>query len=340
MKVDAPLRELPLDKIGEEAKRLENLGFDGVWTFETTRDPFLPLVAVALATERMNIGTNIAVAFARTPFSMAQTVWDLQRASSGRLLLGLGTQVKAHVERRFSSTFEHPAARITDYIHCLRAIWNTFQSGAKPDYQGPFYQFKLINAFFNPGPIEQPEIQVYLAGVNPRMARAAGEAADGFSVHPMHSPGYLRDVVRPAIDEGAKTRGKSVNDLVLVADTFVVRGSDEKARAKSEAMIRQQVALYGSTPSYRAFLEYHGHLETGKKLTTAMREGRLADMPGLVSDDLLNAVAISEADGDLATLISNRYAGGLIQRFGFYDHIGAEHGEAAWRAFISAIQAS
>ena len=339
MKVDAPLRELPLEQVGDEAKRLEGLGFDGLWTFETKRDPFLPLVAAALATDRMNLGTNIAVAFARSPYSMALTAWDLQRASHGRLLLGVGTQVKAHIERRFSMPFEHPAARVTDFIHCMRAIWNTFQTGERPHYDGRFYRFKLLNDFFNPGPIEHPDIQIYLAGVNPRMARAAGEAADGFSIHPMHSPAYLRDVVRPAIDEGARTCGKSVSDLVLVADTFVVRGSDERQRAKSEAAVRQQVAFYASTPSYRRFLEYHGHFDTGKQLSALMREGRLAEMPRLVSDDLMSAVAVSEADGDVAALIRERYAGDLIQRFGLYDSVTTGQGEERWRAFVAAVQA-
>ena len=176
MYLDAPLRNLPLADVADEARRLERMGFGALWSFETSRDPFLPLLQVALATERLRMGTNIAVAFARTPFSMAMAAWDLQRASGGRLFLGLGTQVRAHVERRFSAQFDHPAARVTDYICCLRAIWETFQTGAKPDYEGPFYRFKLMNEMFTGGPIDRPHIPVFLAGVNPRMARAAGEA--------------------------------------------------------------------------------------------------------------------------------------------------------------------
>lgn len=335
---DAPLRDLSLDRVADQARHLERLGFDGVWSFETTNDPFLPLLQVALSTERLKLGTNIAIAFARSPFSMAMTAWDLQRASAGRLLLGLGTQVRAHVERRFSMPFEHPAARITDYIHCLRAVWSTFQTGAKPDYEGRFFRFKLINDFFNPGPIDHPDIPVYLAGVNARMARAAGEAADGFCVHPMHSRDYLREVVRPAIDEGARTRGKSVEDIVLVADAFVVLGKTESERRRSEQAVRQQIAFYGSTPSYRSFLEYHGHAETGKQLSALMREGRIGEMSKLVSDDLLAEVAVSEADGDLATLIRERYAGGIVQRVAAYESIGEETDEAERRAFIRRVR--
>jgi len=335
MHIDAPLRSIPLSEVGDEAQRLERMGFGALWSFETSRDPFLPLLQVALNTERIRVGTNIAVAFARTPFSMAMTAWDLQRASGGRLFLGLGTQVRAHVERRFSAQFDHPAARVTDYIHCLRAIWDTFQSGAKPDYEGPFYRFKLINEMFTGGAIDHPHIPVFLAGVNPRMARAAGEAADGFSVHPMHSPDYLREVVRPAIDEGARTRGKTVADIELVTDCFIVEGSTEPERRRAEQRVRRQIAIYASTPSYRGFLEFHGYPDIGKQLSACMREGRLEEMPALISDELLGVVALSQADGDLADQIRQRYAGGLVQRVLFYEPVPADADKESMRGFVA-----
>jgi probable F420-dependent oxidoreductase len=332
--LDAPLRSIPLAEVGDEARRLERMGFGALWSFETSRDPFLPLLQVALATDRIGLGTNIAVAFARTPFSMAMTAWDLQRASRGRLMLGLGTQVRAHVERRFSTQFDHPAARVTDFIHCLRAIWNTFQTGAKPDYEGPYYRFKLMNEMFTGGAIDHPDIPVFLAGVNPRMARAAGEAADGFSVHPMHSPDYLREVVRPAIDEGARTRGKTVEDIVLVTDCFIVRGGTERERSRAEQGVRRQIAIYASTPSYRGFLEFHGYPDIGKQLSALMREGRVEEMPALISDELMAVVALSEADGDLANQIRERYTGDLVQRVLFYEPVPADADEQSMRDFI------
>ena len=210
MKLDTQMRDFAFGAIGAEAQRFERMGFDCVWTFEAAHDPFLPLAMSAAATERIHIGTNISVAFGRSPFTMAQVAWDLQKGSHGRFHLGVGTQVRAHVERRFSMPFQHPAARVTDYIRCVRAIWDTFQNGTRPSYQGPFYQFKLMNPFFNPGPIEHPDIPIYLAGVNPRMCRAAGEVADGFHVHPMHTVSYLKDIVRPALDEGARVVGADV----------------------------------------------------------------------------------------------------------------------------------
>jgi len=339
MKFDAALADVALGDVAEEGKRYERLGFDGVWTSETRHDPFFPLLQMALATERLELGTNIAVAFARTPFSMAMTAWDLQRASRGRLLLGIGTQVRAHVERRFSAEFDHPAARVCDYIRCMRAIWHSFQTGAKPDYDGRFYRFALISDFFNPGPIDYPRIPVFLAGVNPRMARAAGEAADGFNVHPMHSPQYLREVVRPAIDEGRGARGEPVEDFTLLAQCFVVRGADETQRRRAEEAVRRQVAFYASTPSYRTFLEFHGHLELGKRLSALVREGRLDEMGPLVTDELLAAVAISEADGDLAEQIRRRYAGDLVQRVLLYEPVSRDTDEAAMRAFVRRVRA-
>ena len=340
MYFDAPMQEdVHLSEAGSEAARIERIGFDAIWSFEISHDPFFPLLEAALATERIRIGTNIAVAFARTPFSMAISAWDLQAVSQGRLLLGLGTQVRPHVERRFSAEFDHPAARIVDYIDCLRAIWSTFQTGARPSYEGRFYRFTLINDFFNPGPIDDPDIPVYLAGVNPRMAIAAGETADGFNVHPMHSPQYLREVIHPALAEGAQRRGRSARALSLLASCFVVRGATESERRRSESAVRRRIAFYASTPGYRKFLEFHGEIDVAKRLSALMRERRFDEMPDLVSDNLLCAVAASEADGELAQSLRARYAGSLIQRVMLYEGVPPDADEQHWRTFVASVQA-
>ncbi len=338
MKIDSLLAAALPDEVAQRAQALERDGFDCAWTFEAAHDAFFPLAYAAQATTRLEIGTNIAVAFARTPFSTAQIAWDLQRNSKRRFRLGLGTQVRQHVERRFSAAFEHPAARVTDYIRCVRAIWNTFQTGARPDYQGPYYQFKLINDFFNPGPIERPDIPIYLAGVNARMCRAAGEVADGFHVHPVHTVPYLREVVRPALDEGAKIRGKSVADLELYSPVFVVTGETEAQRASMESAVRRQIAFYASTPSYAAVLEFHGHGALGKQLGQLMREGRLDEMGPMLPDALLDEIVVFATPGELGARLRARYDG-VLDRISLYSTLGGEGGFTQWRALVSVIHA-
>lgn len=336
MKIDTLMPPAPPAEIARQAQTFEAQGFDCVWTFEATSDAFIPLAHAAAATERLEIGTNIAVAFARSPFSMAQIAWDLQRDSGGRFRLGLGTQVRPHVERRFSMPFDRPAARVTDYIRCVRAIWDTFQNGTKPAYEGEFYQFRLINPFFNPGPVDHPDIPVYLAGVNPRMCRAAGEVADGFHVHPMHSAGYLRDVVRPAIDEGAKANGRSVADLELYSPVFVVTGETQAETDAIEQLVRSQVGFYGSTPNYAPVLEYHGHGALAKQLNGLMREGKMQEMAAAIPDSLLEEVAIVAPPGEIGARMRERYAG-ILDRVSLYLVMDGRTEFRRWDELVTAI---
>jgi probable F420-dependent oxidoreductase len=338
MKIDMGLRGHDLRALGGEAAAYERLGIDGLWSYETAHDPFLPLLVAAQTTKRVSLGTGIAVAFARSPFATAQTAWDLQRASGGRLLLGLGTQVRAHVERRFSAAFEHPAARIVDYISCIRAIWNTFQNGTRPAYEGRFYRFTLISDFFNPGPIEHPRIPISLAGVGWRMARAAGEVADGFHVHPLHSKGYLRDVVRPAIAEGARGARRDPAEIDLITSVLIVTGESDAERAAAERYARQQIAFYASTPSYRPFLAYHGFEALGRALSGLARDGRFADMAAHVPDALLEAVAVSATPARLGEAIRARYEDDLAQRVYPYAALPADDPEGRIAALVAGIK--
>ena len=335
-RLDTQLRDFDAREVPIQAQRFEDLGFDGVWTFEAAHDPFLPLVLAAAATNRLELGTNITVAFARSPFAVAQTAWDLQRASNGRFHLGLGTQVRAHVERRFSMPFERPAARITDYIRCVRAIWQTFQTDARPAYEGEFYQFRLINPFFNPGPLEHPDIPIYLAGVNERMCRAAGEVADGFHVHPVHSVGYIRDVIQPAIAAGAASAGRPAADVALYAPVFAVMGETPEQRAESEAEVRRQIAFYGSTPNYRAVLEYHDCGDIAKQLSVLVRQGEFEAMARLIPDSLMEAVAIAATPDDLGQALRERYQG-VLDRVSLYFPIQASDPDARWRQFVQSF---
>lgn len=339
LKIDTQLRGYDLRTLAGMAGRLEEMGFDAAWTFEAAQDPFLPLLVAANATDRLEIGTNVAVAFARSPFATAQAAWDLQKASRGRFHLGLGTQVRAHVERRFSMPFDHPAARVTDYIHCLRAIWDSFQNGTKPDYQGPFYQYRLLNPFFDPGPIEHPEIPIYLAGVNPLMCKAAGEAADGFHAHPMHTVGYLNDVVKPAIEEGARTRGKTIDDIVIQTMVWVVTGDDQAARDKALEGVRREVAFYASTPNYRPVLEHLGFADLGKELSKMMRAGDLDAMPAKLPDAVLDQVAVvADKPADAGRLLAERYRG-VLHRVTPYKPVPEADPVEKWQAFTRAVKA-
>ena len=338
MKIDTLLPATSVADSAAKAAQYEQMGFDGVWTFEAAHDAFLPLSHAAVATKTLEVGTNIAVAFARTPFSMAQISWDMQKNSGGRFHLGLGTQVRAHIERRFSAEFDHPAARVTDYIRCLRAIWQCFQNGSKPDYEGEFYKFKLMNQFFDPGPIDNPEIPIYLAGVNPRMCRAAGEVADGFHVHPMHTASYLAEVVRPAINEGAKLRDASVDDMTLYSPVFVITGNNQKEMDELEKTVRQQISFYATTPSYGAVLNHHGYGDLGKKLAGMMREGKMDEMGQAIPEDFLEQVAIIAPPGEIGQRMRERYDG-VLDRVSLYMTMGGDAEFSDWENLIKQIHA-
>jgi probable F420-dependent oxidoreductase len=317
---------------GETAREAEELRFDGLWTSETKHDSFLPLALAASATERMRLGNSVAIAFSRSPMVTAQLAWDLQALSGGRFALGLGTQVRAHVERRFSMPFDKPATRLADYIRALRAIWGAFQGDGRLDYRGEFYQHTLLSPFFDPGPIEHPEIPVYIAGVNTRLARLAGELCDGFHVHPFHSPEYVRGTVKPAIAEGAQAEGRDPESVELATSAFVISGSASETAEQREA-VRQQVAFYASTPTYRTVLEAHGWEEVGDRLSGLAREKRWEEMPREISDDMVSAFAVEAAPNELGAALRERYEG-LIHRVSLYTPFVPGKNEDFWRAVL------
>lgn len=339
MKFDAQLGVYDFTEVPQEAQRLEGLGLDALWTFETSHEPFIPLAFAATATERIQLGTNIAVAFARTPMAAAMAAWDLSRASGGRFKLGLGTQVRAHIERRFGAAFDRPAARVKEYIQCVRAIWDNWQNGSKPDFEGEFYRFRLMNPFFNPGPIDHPRIPIYLAGVNPTILRTAGEVADGVHVHPFHSVRYLKEVARPAIDEGARRQGKSVEDLELYAPVFAITGFNGEEISQREAFVRQQIAMYASTPSYRVMMELHGWLPAAEKLSKMVRLGEWDAISAEISDEMMDTFAVSAPPEKLPALLRERYAG-LLDRVSLYYPLPREDPAERWREFVEAFHSA
>src|SRR3712207_1114868 len=259
MKLDASLgtRGGYLRSAGETARVAEDLGFAGLWTSETRHDAFLPLAIAANETERIDLGTSVAIAFSRSPMEVAQTAWDLQDLSGGRFILGLGTQVRAHVKRRFSMPWERPVARLREYILSLRAIWGSFQGEGALSFEGEFYRHTLMTPFFNPGPIENPEVPVYIAGVNTSLARLAGELCEGFHVHPFHSPEYVRRTVKPAIAEGAQREGRYPDEVELTTTVFVVTGQSGAEIEEQREEMRAQISFYASPPTYRTRSEEH-----------------------------------------------------------------------------------
>lgn len=305
MKLDVNILAPNLLDVPNLARAAEDVGFDCLWTSETQHDPFLPLALAAAHTTRIRLGTAIAVAFARSPTVIAQTAWDLQRASRGRFILGLGTQVKAHIERRFGMAWDAPAPRLREMILAIRALWRAWQGDGAINFRGEFYKITLMTPFFNPGPIEHPDIPIFIAGVNEHLCRVAGEVCQGFHVHPFHTVEYIRQIVLPNIAQGATQAKRTRADLELSSTIFVA--TDE---AEREA-VRAQIAFYASTPSYKSVLDVHGWGDINKKLGRLAARQRWDEMPALVSDELLDAVAILAPPEEIPARIHARYAGVL-----------------------------
>lgn len=292
------------------------MGYAGFFTAETQHDPFLPIVSAAPAAPDLEYGTAIALAFPRSPMVTAMISWDLARMTRGKFLLGLGTQVKAHITRRFSTEWGSPGPRLRDYILALRAIWDTWQNAVPLKYDGDFYKFSLMTPFFNPGPIPHPEVPIYIAGVNEYLSRLAGELCQGFHVHPFHTTAYLDSVVLPNIDAGAKRAGRSLDDVDRVTTVFVMTGADDSEVEQAMAGVRQQISFYASTPSYRPVLEASGW-EFGEKLHSMSRRGEWDKMPAEVPDEAVLSVGVAAPVDRLAEAIKDRY-GTRVQRVGFY----------------------
>jgi probable F420-dependent oxidoreductase len=307
----------PLRDVAGLARAAEEIGFAALWTPETGHNPFLPLALAAEHSQRLGLGTAVAIAFPRSPMVTAQIAWDLAAFSGGRFTLGLGTQVRAHIERRFSAPFDQPVARLRDYILALRAIWNSFQGGARLSYRGEFYQHTLMTPFFNPGPIDHPAIPIYIAGVNSRLAQLAGELCDGFHAHPLTTAKYLREQLRPQIAAGAAKAGRDPSACVVAGSAFVITGHDSETTERSRAFVKQQIAFYASTPTYRPVLACHGWESVGEALSQLASQQRWGEMPALVHNEMLAALAVEAPPERLGAALRERFDG-LLDRVGLY----------------------
>ena len=325
-----------LRNVGDDARRAEAEGFDGVFTAETSHDPFFPLVLAAEHTSTLELGTGIAVAFARNPMTMANIGWDLQRFSGGRLMLGLGSQIKPHITRRFSMPWSSPAARMREFVLAMRAIWAAWAGEAKLDFNGDFYQHTLMTPFFNPGPIPEGPPRVFLAAVGERMTEVVGEVCDGMLVHGFTTERYLREVTLPALERGTAKAGRSLADVELSLPAFVVTGHDEASMDAAAAGVRQQIAFYGSTPAYRGVLELHGWGDLQGELNVLSKEGRWKEMGALIDDEILATFAVVAEPQDVAAGLLSRF-GDVVGRLSFYAPYAAPEG--FWAPVVADLKA-
>ncbi len=331
MHIDASLPPTSLTAIPAIARAAEALGFDALWSTETMHDPFLPGALIAEHTQRLHFGTAVAIAFARSPATLAYTAWDLAQASAGRFILGLGTQVKAHIERRFGMPWpDSVVGKLREQIAAIRAFWHTWQTGERLNFRGEYYKLTLMSPFFNPGPISHPQIPIYIAGVNTGLARLAGEVADGFHVHPLHSAQYLREMILPAIHEGANRAGRKREHIQVSISAFVATSP------KESAFVRSQIAFYASTPSYRPVMALHGWQETAEHLSALAARGEWGEMPALITDEMLNTFAVVAAPADLPAALSEKYRN-LADRLGLYIPFVPGERDAFWQSLLNQI---
>ena len=311
MRVIYHLNSQDVRAVPSEAAWAEAMGYDGVSANETAHDPFLALTLAATATSRVTLETHVAIAFPRSPMVVAYTARDLQDLSGGRFRLGLGTQVKGHIERRFSTTWSSPGPRLREYIQALREIWQAWDSGTRLNYGGEFYQFSLMTPFFSPGPGRPPQPPVFNAAVNAYNCRVAGQVSDGLVLHTFTTADYVRQVVRPNIAVGAKLAGRDPASVTINGGGFIVTGPSRAAIKEADRDARQRIAFYASTRTYLPVLECHGFQEICPRLHEMSLEGKWDEMGDLISDDMLDAFAVVGEYDEIAPMLLERY-GGLV----------------------------
>lgn len=308
MKLDTGLGT-GLEGAGAAARAAEEAGYDGVWSAETAHDPFLPLAVAAEHTERVQLGTSIAVAFPRSPLTLAHIGHDLQAFSKGRTIVGLGSQIQPHIEKRYSATWSRPAARMRELILAMRAIWACWDQGTKLDFRGEFYRHTLMTPFFTPDRQPYGLPKVFLAAVGPRMTAVAGEVADGFLAHGFTTPKYLRETTLPTLEAALAKSGRSRADFEVTLPFFLVTGTTEEEMDKSRTAVKRRIAFYGSTPAYRGVLEAHGWGDLQDDLNAMSKRGQWTEMGELIDDEMLDAFAVVAEPEGIAGAVKERYAG-------------------------------
>ncbi|MGD0881774.1 MAG: TIGR03617 family F420-dependent LLM class oxidoreductase [Acidimicrobiales bacterium] len=315
MKFDTQLAGL--EDAPVHARRLEALGVDGAFTFEGPHDVFTPLILAAGATSTLELATNVAIAFPRNPVQLAHQAWDLQLLSRGRFTLGLGTQVRAQIERRYGADFDRPVARMRELVGALRAIFVAWETGEPLDFRGEFTSHTLMPPMFNPGPHPYGPPPIALGGLGPQMVSLAAEVADGLLVMPFNTAAHLRTKTLPAVEEGLARGGRARSDLTVTGEVIVCCGRDEAELEEARVAGRWLLSFYASTPSYRPVLEVEGWEDLQPELRSLTRSGRWEEMPDRIDDTMLATLAVVGSPAEVAAGVATRF-GGLVDRVGFY----------------------
>ncbi len=315
MKIDTMLSGLK--EAPGQARRLEGLGVDGVFTFEGPHDVFMPLVLAAGSTTSLELATNVAIAFPRNPVQLAHQAYDLQLLSEGRFTLGLGSQIRAQIEKRYGAAFERPIARMREMVGALRAIFATWETGERLDFHGEFSTHTLMPPMFNPGPNPFGLPPIAIGGLGPQMVRLAAEVADGLLVMPFNTAAHFRERTLPAIEEGLARSGRKRSELTVTGEVIVCCGRDEAELEAARTAGRWLLSFYASTPAYRPVLEVEGWADLQPELNTLSKSGRWEEMPGMIDDTMLGALAAVGSPSEVAATIADRF-GGLVERVGFY----------------------
>jgi len=323
------------DDVGAEARELELAGYDGAWSAETGHDPLMIVAGAATTTTTLELGTGIVVAFARSPMITATMANDVQLFSHGRLLLGLGSQIKPHIEKRYSMPWSHPAPRMREYILAMRAIWACWHEGVALNFRGEYYRHTLMSPFFNPGPNPYGAPQVYLAAVGELMTEVAGEVADGLLVHPFSTERYIREVTLPALERGLAKSGREIENFPISFSGLIATGDTDEELADAIRRVRGQIAFYGSTPAYRGVLELDGWGDLQSELNTLSKTGEWEKMGELIDDDVLNAFSVVAKPNDVGAVVRSRL-NDVISRFGIYAPYALS--DDARRAIVSGLR--
>ena len=325
-----------LQDVADPARRIEELGFESLYVSERKHNPFLQLAVAAVSTSRIKLGPEVALAFPRNPMVLAYTAWDLQRASNGRFILGLGTQVKAHNERRFGLKWERPAAKLREYVLAIRAIWDHFQNGEELDFEGEFFRFNLMTPMFNPGPLDVPPPPIFIGAVNPLNCRMAGEVADGFHCHGFHTARTLKANVIDNVQAGLDAAGRKRSDFTITAPVMAVMGGNRQELDTMRERVRSMIAFYGATSYYKSMFQAHKWDDTFERLLEKSRTGQWDRMPEEISDEMISEFAVEGLYEEIPGLIEKKY-GDMLDEVLIYFGEPEKGDPETWRRIVAAF---